>query len=104
MLWPRSAARCWVTTRATVSVGPPAGYGTTTLMGRSGKVCAGAALASARIAQMAMAVRMAKIGDGVMLPSRADQHSTAYGARARARARSGGRGRGDQRAGHLRLL
>ena len=35
-LWPRSAARPCVTVRATVSVGPPAGYGTTTLIVRSG--------------------------------------------------------------------
>src|SRR5262249_61547101 len=42
-LWPSSAERPRVVVRAIVSVGPPAGYGTTTLTACSGKFCARAA-------------------------------------------------------------
>src|SRR6267378_8453914 len=40
--WPSTLPICSVTIRATTSLGPPAGNGTTTVMGRDGKVSASA--------------------------------------------------------------
>src|SRR4051794_34696252 len=45
--WPRISAILGVTVRATMSVPPPGGNGTTTRIGLDGKVCASALLASA---------------------------------------------------------
>src|SRR5262245_26485034 len=44
--WPRSSLRRAAMMRPTVSIGPPAAYGTTSVTGRVGHSCASAALTS----------------------------------------------------------
>jgi hypothetical protein len=56
MLCPRRADTCWVTTRASTSTGEPGVYGTITLIGFEGYVCALATVVQHAIASIAAKV------------------------------------------------
>jgi hypothetical protein len=78
MLCPRRADTCWVTTRASTSTGEPGVYGTITLIGFDGYVCALAIVAQHTIASIAK-VRLPYMSRSLVDPRVEDIRSRSAG-------------------------